>query len=1631
MASIDLWIGGDAAISSLPQTGDTVLRDFTDPDISVAWPSDRLPMGVVHPYYICATSRRRASSAIGTRKIGFKFANMPTTLNSADYVAFNLAIAAHLDGTFINRAFTVDVALDGSHHSNSVTLEPYQSVSVKIPVSELSTTPAGIFFTVKDVPDTVEMFIAINGLMITDSAPEPITITNFNADTWLSNYVKDYVSASSQQCDKIANFVNWPQSEPITSADNSDPISPIGFPAVNTSGVPNSAACDTPYAPGVENPPFVSHSYGVKYNSSDVADTVFRVNTIFSNGKFYVPVERMQKNGVNFVVTISGDFTPTSFSTISFVASPGANITGTNLPENLSTISDVSYDPVSASTSFTVPVPPNCTVENVPRGMTRLEITMQDGTMVSLTAQDNGENGVFTLSENALTRISSNPQDIIDGTMQPVAVQITDFSDPEKYPYADSRVYDNVWACNDVRNVAHFRKGYNDREVFDFVQEHASGIYRSGVLSDNDTGPLINWFLYPGTTSFANGHGSVTTIQNFGLGSSYAGLNGETISAPQDDGSAEPLHPVMRWGYGTSRDAVDSSTNRPALPLDWPFFNSSFANTANNNSITLLREHAQYGFGTKVGGLDYDVTDEHGTTHYEANRHVITIYNDLGKKNPSDQSSATKTIKPTFIHLPTPLSTKDGATCEIEVALENLNYQDAFNSGLIEDLSGYYAFIGQPRVYVCSGFQEFVTTRYAISDYNLSGAGFYLTTSDTIRDANNEPIVHDPTQPDNEQVSGVELPVRARLVNNAMTPSEVWVDGIATASTLDGPTTITVDTPSPWSITDRRFNPAHISVCGVVFVRLNAEIDPENTSDVNTGLRTRTANLIGQDGGTGEAGSLQQYHQFFSLHGDSNRTAFPEGDKRYLVATVYQGSTNTFKWKLGDRKKLASMKESMTMWADSGIDSITDRAWNANYALIHHGWGTGNFDDFSKILCTNTVLGFNVDDMPLSYADNIDPSDSYESAIARRLRIKMPAREGETVTDAAGNPVRQAAKAYRQLIDDYSKLRLRLASNPIASDGMQIDVGTEPQQTFPAATAFFGRQSLATNPGTTTIDGVGDEMWLAKLKTLPYYMAYAFFDPACSSASTEWEGFREAFKPYLDAHPCYEDGIANEYSIPNELAPASCSDIGTPGTQYAASSRSVVELAEKIIKDGNRMGNPAIVTMLDDFRRLSETQTVEYGANSIRWIWNAVNSDEFSPVSHIGSLDSTPAPQYITNATVDSLPDSQREFLAADVIKQYAWSGQQEFATFISENIPDEGTPGSPDHGRLAELIKGFLPFRSSGLDRRFYAGTRVITADGAITDQVAYKHYLLEAEAAACGDSGRMNRYICDNFINDPSRAVSEDVNADWLTTLVNTEFYSPVTSLAMPPYFIGFGEGADTIPEFTDQATYTRVYMSFVFSAKLGRWLPTGYRQYPSAFLTPLYGNQALSQTLPTREGNVEIWANPSCNSIPVSYKSLMYLPYGMISPLDINVKCIPMLYDASPYTETGNLHPDLDNETDRESSSVNSPKYRLMTRLRKPYLSILANGLGLSMPCNVHGFTNPDLQYATTVEHANFWSVRKYIRPATGAQGGQYVDIPGREGYNDGSIGSPGLYNMFEWPARNVTEYAMPPTSGPAPV
>ena len=146
-----------------------------------------------------------------------------------------------------------------------------------------------------------------------------------------------------------------------------------------------------------------------------------------------------------------------------------------------------------------------------------------------------------------------------------------------------------------------------------------------------------------------------------------------------------------------------------------------------------------------------------------------------------------------------------------------------------------------------------------------------------------------------------------------------------------------------------------------------------------------------------------------------------------------------------------------------------------------------------------------------------------------------------------------------------------------------------------------------------------------------------------------------------------------------------------------------------------------------------------------------------------------------------------------------------------------------------------------------------------------------------------------------------------------------------------------------------------------------------------------------------------------------------------MDINPAVVPKLVENAP-TTAKNI--EVENNTDLTTSQVYLPRFA------RPYLPVSEGGLGLNAPCDVNGNTAPVAELAA-MPHANFWSVRKHLRPAVSAMDG--TDIPGfrlEQGVDNkdyavlsragGTMGDAVLWGQFAFPKKGKTEYNIPPDS-----
>ena len=153
----------------------------------------------------------------------------------------------------------------------------------------------------------------------------------------------------------------------------------------------------------------------------------------------------------------------------------------------------------------------------------------------------------------------------------------------------------------------------------------------------------------------------------------------------------------------------------------------------------------------------------------------------------------------------------------------------------------------------------------------------------------------------------------------------------------------------------------------------------------------------------------------------------------------------------------------------------------------------------------------------------------------------------------------------------------------------------------------------------------------------------------------------------------------------------------------------------------------------------------------------------------------------------------------------------------------------------------------------------------------------------------------------------------------------------------------------------------------------------------------------------------------------------PYYKYTPMDINPAVVSKLVENAP-TTAKNI--EIENNTDLTTTQVSLPRFA------RPYLPVSEGGLGLNAPCDVNGKTAPVAELAA-MPHANFWSVRKHLRPAVSVLDGS--DIPGfalKTNSEDveyavhsragGTMGDAVLWAQFAFPRKGKTEYNIPPDS-----
>lgn len=1188
-------------------------------------------------------------------------------------------------------------------------------------------------------------------------------------------------------------------------------------------------------------------------------------------------------------------------------------------------------------------------------------------------------------------------------------------------------------STDDTRPACYAGNGYSDTEVADWVHRKMGGITHHGCHPSSETGDLrdagglVNWFVRCGDVDITGGAGkSSVIVPGFGLGAGYGNMcPGTGKAAPVPDPEKDAEHKWLTFGYGTKHDAFQVDVGKTALPLDWPFTNESdYSDESRDNNITLVKEGVIYDDGTErklLGALDRVSREECATCHgsgevedpdthemvtcpdchgegecdgprYIMDRVHVCLYNDF---KPNDDShshgheSDTTVLKKTFVNLATPITQKDGDTFEVTVSLPNIRLPEAYSGDTVKDLSGYYAYVSQPRVYVVSGTWEFSDTKV-----------LFTTTADMLEYDLGDDMFKD--KDGNDLADGTD--VRIKVSFDAY-PGKKF-PGIGTVT--DGKITLNDPLAIPDNLLRRIKRSAdaegkiHGSICGAAFVPQNNETLP-SAIKTNIGLNAvRNENgALGQDMGNVDDGrTLQQYNKFYTadtedtvrhhvLFSDDGTT--PKKDQRQVVATVYPTVTNTFPWALTHRRKLGFLEKLMTMDADSGVTGIFARVYLLNQSIFRSIGSSEQLDVHEYPLY--------LDDDMIWY--NTDPElRNGMSLIGAMLTIVEPS-EDDILNGAESQPVRRAIQAAGLLAADYRNSRASRLGNVdstrfLAEYLNRARIRKDDSSLYSYDDLDYGNcldVSIDNNAYMAMANAI-------RLRHLPVILASAGTDPDTG----------EPISPVLNVYP-YRNGETTNYSYYSgnpygygeydttaRTEEVPCEVASTDGTESFAILNSVVVAAIK-----SRLPELDDLDRQNDLYRAAELCAIKFDDTPAYLnvnrphVYRSHSSSDISWMEAIDAFtklvspDNIPVPQLSGDYIEDfAAASEQLPFIMTDAYGYYrVLNGWEADNLFIATTMPTDDA--------LALFLKDYVPSYSARLASRNWNSYRVRVPENAETVGAGNTTYLTRMKwyDPDCDDDSR-GQYAADAFLVCEAGSSFSDCNMNRI------EFSNAEQAIAMnysvPPYTVtrDYNKIAPFATE-NDQnsVSYIRVFMRFAFSEDAGRWYCVDYRQAPVSYLSPLYGAKALDQKIDGKQ----LWVRQACD--PASWQEHLAHTYEEYVSMDIN----PALVDSV--------------------MRMDNNRRRLMV----PYLPVSEGGLGLNAP--VHKDGTVTTEEIKAMPHANFWNVRQHLRPATGATPVGDIrkyDKVGDEwewGETGGIMSDAVLWGQYDYPRKGGPDYHLPDT------
>lgn len=1415
--------------------------------------------------------------------------------------------------------------------------------------------------------------------------------------------------------DKIHNYVTWPDRERVFFPNGDVTIGALGFPVANESGVANDGSCGcADDFEDCEIPPKVNVEFNTFHSS---LGTMTSSNLVILT----TPVD-LYNDGNNVVL-----FMPVK--KLTYVKDSNPDVLTVELFDNVSSVSNKismylvksagSSDPLTTTQLITnnvfhPGVGNNVWVANHIGASNDFDLSssIDNGKFaVKIQVNQNADNLFVCLTNQRGDAIYTNGVYEIDhGTISYICASVNgaEISDTDREKLlADGKAMDNVGTCCGP----HFRKTYSHDEIHNYVYEKVGATASFGLCSDvvSCQGALVNWLVSSGQVDIGTGKEFPVYVNGFGLGSFFVGQCPTKYDVKTEDvrDNLPTWNPWLTWSYGTTRNEK-ATNNAPALPRDWPFTlaDGSFNSVDDVSVVTLVKNGVFInGQSEPVGNLSTDVLNEEDPSQVVAHRFYNKHHFVLNQKYVRDPDGGYE-VKPFFINLPASLDTEDGETYEITVSIQN---QPEDNIGPFvneKDISAYYAAMSQPRVYVMGGRQQFSNKKLPVDNIDTVDVDtFTISTNRQACDINGTSL----------QV-GTEVRANVTASIDGYSLPSFTVFGTISSTSVSG-TTITCEGKIP---SDRNYHRDGVkfTICGIAYLN-----EDDNPSTTRMGL-VRDSSMFSGDRGSGVTDEFDQYNTFYSLDDKAGHRLFPHVDRRYFLASVYQTATNTFPWRMNNRRKLQRLDR---VWTDiTACDGIIKKVYLANQSML---------DDMRFALVSRTSDGqYNLDasHSPVTYG-----TDATWINLASVLRVGLAEdlHEMSPVTLPYGNPVRQAANAMRNFTNDLYNMRLLVKSGYNNAEVTTKYISIRERTDWPSANSnIFNSADI--DYGVDSSDSIRSNISHCTLRSLPEYVVNADryelnseFSPSSSDSvlfteEGDGNGHGSEFFDYYNTSP-YETYDGHPLASSAAYTENACDMKGYPRDGRVFSDNSVIK---------SILGTCGILSgdthTLNDMRRYADVGLrIVIDVNDAN-LTNSDLPDWLDPFTGISYKDGAPS---LSVSTLPPLSAAQKQWVAFDAVQTYRYmmGDVNDPVNTVSSCMPYLSGDALPRSKALASFIEKYVVSCGAEMPIHFYKGRRIELYNGTLPDaeSAIYINDIYRVrkrmEADGC-DAESMTKFIT-HYIDDNFASVlssSRNPNADSVdVTLDSHHAYS--LSATVPPY--------KAAPEYTNGTTYTRVRMQFTFSQRAGRWYTTEYRQYPCSYLTPLYGNDALvrkeSSIFDSEPMSSRLWRNSACTGFN-SYRNVMYSPYSSYPPMDVTLGCVPYLFDEWPYDADGKLKASLANNKD--VIAENKP---IMAKLEMPWKPYNGGGIDLYPPANVNGEYKSETNGGV---HANFWSVREYVRPATSILSGtdvpKYEDPdtynPSQPNYRSGGLESdPTLYSMFDFPKSGRVIYHLPSINDPS--